>query len=76
MELKNYHQNVNDQDFFYFTGGALDKGGRWTKGFTVFIFNYAEIQNINGLDLELFKEWSELVIKKLASAKFRIPNIF
>ena len=28
---------MNDQDFFYFTGGALDKGGRWTKGFTVLL---------------------------------------
>ena len=24
---------MNDQDFFLFHRGALDKGGRWTKGF-------------------------------------------
>ena len=26
---------MNDQDFFYFTGGGVRQRGRWTKGFTV-----------------------------------------
>ena len=31
-------KNANDQNFFNFVGGGLDKGGAWTKGNTVYVF--------------------------------------
>ena len=33
---KNYLNFVDDRDFSNFMRGGLDKGGDWTKGFTVY----------------------------------------